>query len=209
MITNLPISNGYDSILTVVDRLTKMAHFIPCRKNMNAEELAQLMLNHVWKLHGTPKTIVSDRGSIFISQITRELDKQLGIQLHPSTAFHPRIDGQSEIANKAVEQYLRHFIQYRQDDWEPLLPTAEFAHNNNDHISIGTSHFGANYGFNPTYGRIPSEEQCVPAVEERLKKITEVQEELTKCLKVAQGTMKRQFDQHVNETPDWKIGDEV
>ena len=89
LITDLPPSDGFDSILTVVDHLTKMAHFIPCMKTLDAEGLARLMLENVWKLHGTPKTIVSDRGSIFISQITKELDHQLGIRLHPSTAFHP------------------------------------------------------------------------------------------------------------------------
>jgi len=129
-----------------------MAHFIPCSKTLNAEGLARLMLNNVWKLHGTPKTIISDRGSIFISQITKELDHQLGIRLHPSTAFNPQTDGQSEIANKAVKQYLQHFISYHQDDWAQLLPTAEFAHNNHDHVSTGISPFKANYGFNLSYG---------------------------------------------------------
>lgn len=81
LITKLPTSNGYDSILTVVDRLTKMAHFIPCKETMKAEDLADLMINNVWKLHGTPKSIVSDRGSIFVSKITQQLDRRLGIKL--------------------------------------------------------------------------------------------------------------------------------
>jgi transposase InsO family protein len=94
LITDLPESNGCDSILTVVDRLTKMAHFLPCRKTMDIEGLADLMLRQVWKLHGMPKSIVSDRGNIFISRITRELNRCLGIRLHPSTAYHPRTNGQ-------------------------------------------------------------------------------------------------------------------
>jgi hypothetical protein len=97
-ITDLPISNDHDSILTVIDRLTKMAHFLPCRKSMNADQLAELLIKIVWKLHGTPKTIVSDRGSI-----TQELSKRLGIRLQPLTAYHPRTDGQSKISNKVVE----------------------------------------------------------------------------------------------------------
>jgi transposase InsO family protein len=104
-----------------------MCHFIPCSKSTDTVELADLMLKHVWKLHGTPKTIISDRGSVFISQINRELDQWLGIRLHPLTAYHPQTNGQSEIANKAVEQYLQQFVGYRQDNWENLLPTAEFA----------------------------------------------------------------------------------
>ena len=208
-ITDLPLSNDANSILMVVDRLTKMAHFIPCKKSLNAEQLADLMLRYVWKLHGTPKTIVSDRGSIFVSQITRELNNQLGIVVQPSTAFHPRTDGQSEITNKAVEQYLRHFVNYHQDDWEPLLAMAEFAYNNNDHRAIGTSPFRANYGYHPGYGRIPQQEQCVPAVEARLKQIEDVQAELKECMKIAQQSMKVQFDRHVRDTPLWKVGDEV
>ena len=134
---------------------------------------------------------------------------RLTIRLHPSTAFHPQTDGQSEIANKAVEQYLRHFVSYHQTDWAPLLPTAEFAHNNQDHVSTGISPFKANYGFNLSYGRIPSSEQCLPAVEERLKHLSQVQEELKECLQRAQESMKNQFNKHVRSNPDWKVGDEV
>ncbi|KAI7943923.1 hypothetical protein MJO28_011451 [Puccinia striiformis f. sp. tritici] len=209
LITDLPESNSYNCILTVVDRLTKMAHFIPCTKELNASGLADLMLRHVWKLHGTPKSIVSDRGSIFVSQLTKELDKRLGIKLHPSTAYHPRTDGQSEIVNKAVEQYIRHFVCYRQDDWEPLLATAEFTYNNNEHTATGVSPFKANYGYEPTYGGIPSSEQCLPEVEERLRTLSRVQDEVRQCLEEAQESMKRQFNRHVRKTPHWKEGDEV
>jgi hypothetical protein len=115
-----------------------MGHFIACRKSMLADQLAYLMIRQVWRVHGTPKTIVLDRGRVFISQITKELNKCLGISLHPSTDYHTCTEGQSEIANKVVEQYLRHYVGYRQDDWEELLATAEFAYNNNDHESSET-----------------------------------------------------------------------
>jgi hypothetical protein len=178
MITDLPTSNGNNSILTVIDRLTKMAHFIPCQKTLCAKQLVDLMLCHVWKLHGTPKIIISERGSVFISQITKELNERLGIGIHPSSAYHPCTDGQSEIANKVVEQYLRHYVQYHQDDWEGLLAMAEFAYNNNDHMSTGTSPFEANYKYDLAVGGIPSAKQCLPAVEDRLLQLTQVQEEL-------------------------------
>jgi hypothetical protein len=136
MITDLPPSNGYDSILTVIDWLTKMGHFVACRKNISADQLADLLIRYVWRLHGTPKTIVLDRVSVFTLQITRELNKRLGISLHPSTANHPCTEGQSEIANKVVEQYLHHYVRYRQDNWEELLATAKFAYNNNNHAVV-------------------------------------------------------------------------
>lgn len=119
-------------ILTVVDRLTKMSHFLPCTTEMSLSELADIMLANVWKLHGAPKSIVSDWGSVFISKLTESLNQQLGIAIHPSTAYHPQSDGQTEIVNKAVEQYLRHFVSYRQDDWTNHLPLAEFAYNNGE-----------------------------------------------------------------------------
>jgi hypothetical protein len=97
---------------------------------------------------------------------------QLGIWLVPSTAYHPRTDGQCEIANKVVEQYLRHYIGYHQDDWEPLLALAEYAYNSNDHVSSGMSPFKANYGFDPTFTGIPIGDQCLPAVADRMRQIT-------------------------------------
>jgi hypothetical protein len=142
-------------------------------------------------------------------QITGELKQRLGIRLHPSTAYHPRTNGQSKIANKAIEQYLRHFISYRQDNWEPLPPTAEFAYNNNTHTSTGVSPFFANYGYNPNFGGIPTTDQCLPSVEQRLKWIAEAQDKLKASLALAQESMKRQFDRGVKPTPNWNVGKEV
>jgi hypothetical protein len=89
------------------------------------------------------------------------------------------------------------------------LTTTEFAYNNNDHFSIGVSPFKANYGFNPSYGGIPSSKQFLPAVEERLKEIIEVQLELKLCLEAAQELMKAQFDKSVKDTPNWNVGGAV
>lgn len=209
MITVLPESDGYDSISTVVDRFSKMAHFIPCQKTMSSEELAKLMLRNVWKIHGTPRTITSDRGNIFISKLTKEMNAFLGIRTQSSTAYHPQTDGQSEITNKSVEQYLRHFVSYKQDDWNDLLPIAEFSYNNNFHVSIGMSLFKANYGFDISFTGTPSKEQCLPATEERIRLIKEVQDELRIAMEEAQRSMKEQFDRKVQETPNWKSGEEV
>src|SRR6202161_2438301 len=158
-IVELPKSNGYDTILVVVDRLTKMAHFIPTTVNVDARQTAQLLMDNVWKLHGTPRDIVSDRGPQFASKVTRSLFNLIGIQSNLSTAYHPQTDGQMERVNGILEQYLRIFSSHRQDDWAKLLPLAEFAYNNAEHASTGMSPFFATYGFHPTLTTHPSRGQ--------------------------------------------------
>ncbi|KNZ45421.1 uncharacterized protein VP01_8138g1, partial [Puccinia sorghi] len=96
--------------------------------------------------------------------------------------LHSQTDGQSKIANKAIKQYLHHFISYHQEDWVQLLPTSKLSHKNHDHVSTGISPVKENYGFKLSYGRVPSPEQFFPAVEEHLKKLSEVQEELKEFL---------------------------
>jgi len=111
----LPLAQGYDSILVVVDRLTKMVHFISTIEKMLAEGLVRLFRDNVWKLHGLPESIILDRGPQFIAGLIRELNRILGIKSKISTAFHPQIDGQMERVNQELEQYLRMFIDHRQE----------------------------------------------------------------------------------------------
>ncbi|KAI1676227.1 reverse transcriptase [Pyrenophora tritici-repentis] len=129
-ITHLPESQEYDAILVVVDRLTKIKHFIACHGTCDAEEVSRLFTKHVWKLHGLPQTIVSDRGPQFVSEFWNHLTQRLGIKSLLSTAYHPETDGQTERANSFLEQYLRSHVSYLQDDWSTWLPLAEFAANN-------------------------------------------------------------------------------
>ena len=105
-ITKLPLAQGYDSILVVVDHLTKMVHFIPTTERMSAEGLARLFKNNVWKLHGLSESIISDRGPQFVTGLIRELNRMLGIKSKISTAFHPQTDGQTKRVNQELEQYL-------------------------------------------------------------------------------------------------------
>lgn len=148
-VTHLPLSEGKDAILTVTDRFSKMKHFIPCTDATTARELAKLYLHHVWKYHGFPTSIVSDRGPQFISEFWRELCKLLGIELCLSTPYHPETDGQSENTNKEMEVYLRNYVNYYQDDWVNWLPAAEFAANANTSSSLSVSPFFAAYGYEP------------------------------------------------------------
>ena len=116
-ITKLPIAQGYNSILVVVDRLTKMVHFIPTTEKTLAEGLARLFRDNVWKLHGLPESIILDRGLQFVAGIMWELNRVLGIESKLSTAFHPQTDRQTERVNQELEQYLRMFINHRQEHW--------------------------------------------------------------------------------------------
>ena len=145
-------SDRYNAILMVIDRLSKERHYIPCdteNDGTSAEATAKMLIQHVWKLHGLPLTIVSDRGPQFISIVWKTLCKILGIVSKLSTAFHPETDGQSEIANQEMERHLRTFCNHHQDDWSEVLPMAEFAANECHSASTGVSPFMATRGFNP------------------------------------------------------------
>ena len=107
-----------------------MAVFIPCREEINAEEMAVLYAKHVFAHYGLPTKLISDRDPRFASKFTRELCKILGVQQNISTAYHPWTDGQSERTNQWLEQYLRFWVNERQDNWTTYLPLAEFTHNN-------------------------------------------------------------------------------
>jgi len=102
----LPLAQGYDAILVVVDRLTKMEHFIPTTERTSIEGLARLFRDNVWKLHGLPDSIISDRGPQFVAGIMKGLNCILGIEMKLLIAFHPQTNGQTEKMNQELEQYL-------------------------------------------------------------------------------------------------------
>jgi len=142
----LPIVAGKDAILVVCDRLSKMMHFIATTEGTSAEGLARLFRDNVWRLHGLPESVVSDRGPQFAAELTKELNKMLGIQTKLLTAFHPQTNGQTEHMNQELEQYLRFFVDHRQKDWPKWLVSAEFAINNKIHSTTKVFPFMANYG---------------------------------------------------------------
>ena len=135
--------------MVVVDRLTKERHFVACKIDMSAEDLAILFVREIYRLHGLPDSMVSDRGPLFVSALWKAVCHRLGTQILLSTAYHPETDGQTENANAYLEQYLRHFVSYAQDDWAQWLPMAEFAANNVVNASTSMSPFFANKGFHP------------------------------------------------------------
>ncbi|MBW0591415.1 hypothetical protein O181_131130 [Austropuccinia psidii MF-1] len=153
-ITQLPLSNNFDSILVVVDRFSKMAIFIPTYGNITALELAQIFISHLFSKHGLPVSIMSDRGSLFVSSFWTQLCQQLKISRDVSTAFHPETDGQTERINQILEQYLWIYVRYHQDDWYTWVPLAEFAYNNAEHSSTKQSPFFTIYGRNHSFDSI-------------------------------------------------------
>jgi transposase InsO family protein len=138
--------------MVVVDRMTKLRHYIPCHAgegNLDPEHVAKLFLRHIWKHHGLPDSIVSDRGSVFVSYLWNSLCKLLGIKQKLSTAFHPESDGQTEAANKEMERYLRTYIDHLQQNWTEWLPMAEYSANALQTEATGLSPFFLNAGQDP------------------------------------------------------------
>ncbi|CCF49783.1 uncharacterized protein UHO2_05817 [Ustilago hordei] len=142
-------SKTYDSILVIVDRLTKFAILAPTHKTVTAKQTAVLLYGHMVRLFGYPDHMVSDRGRQFISGAWKAFAEQMGVKHSLSTAYHPQTDGQTERVNQVIEQYLRMYCNYEQNDWADLLDTAAFVYNNMVHNSIGVSPFFACYGWNP------------------------------------------------------------
>jgi len=131
-------------------------------------------IHHVWKLHGLPKSIISDRGVQFAAGIIRELNNLLGIQMKLSTAYHPQTDGQTERINQELEQYLRVFIDHRQEQWPDWLEMMEFVYNNKIHTVTKILPFKVSYGQDPRMGfeeRRKRKYEAVGKFVERIKKI--------------------------------------
>jgi len=148
-IVGLPKSDGYTKIWVIVDRFSKMAHFIPLRTEEHIKELALTLVKEIWRLHGLPESIVSDRDTRFTSKFWTSLIQLLQVKLNLSTAFHPESDGQTERVNQTLEQYLISYCSYPQDDWVSLLPFAEHAYNTSMSESTKASPFEINYGCSP------------------------------------------------------------
>ena len=149
-IEQLPSSSGYMVILVIVDRLSKQAVFIPTHDTITSAELAKLFVLHVFSKHGVPNHVTSDRGTKFVSHFFRSLGKALDMRLHFTSGYHPEGNGQTERTNQTLEQYVRVYCNYQQDNCDSLLPLAEFAYNNAPSATTGISPFFANKGYHPS-----------------------------------------------------------
>ena len=140
-IVDLPMSRGYYAIMVVIDYFSKQAHFVPTKPPLTALQVAKLFFKHIFKYHGMPAAIISDRDPRFTSQFWQELFKLLDTQLRMSSTAHPQTDGQTERVNQSLEDYIRCYVQADQKDWMDHIDMLEFCYNSSKHSAIGFSPF--------------------------------------------------------------------
>lgn len=208
-IVELPDAHGYDAVMVVVDTVTKRPHFLPTHTTVSADGAARLYYQHVWKLHGLPLQWLHDRGSVFISEFMTELNRLLGIETRASTAYHPQTDGQTERVNQELEAYLRMFCNHHQNDWDELLPSAEFACANHLHASIGMTPFMADTGRNPRMGFEPAVDVVDEGARQFRDRMDESLQEAKSALAKAQDEYALYYNRRRDPAPEFQPGDMV
>ncbi len=202
-------SEGKDTVIVIVDRLTKYANFIPLRHSFTANHVARVFMDTIYKLHGCPKSIVIDRDKIFTSQFWTELFKLLGAQLNMSTSYHPETDGQTDHVNRCLKTYLRCMCFQHPHKWSKYFSLAEWWYNTNYHTSLGTTSYVVLYG-------VASPDTLVAAAgaatSQEVREWVEEREKLTRELRdrlqVAQNRIKQQADKHRRDR-EYCVGDKV
>ena len=205
LVTALPTTTtGYDAVLVFVDRLSKMVHFVPTTKSCKSTEVARLFKQHVYRAHGLPEVIIGDRDQRWNSEFWRAVFQSLGTKVRLSTAYHPQTDGQTERANRTMEEILRAYVHPLGDDWDQHLADAEFAYNNSEHASSGQTPFQTAYGYHPRtpvdlYN--PVEAEDTPAAEQFLHTILRNHAAAKAALEQANQRSKEAYDRHRARTP--------
>ncbi|CAM8935244.1 unnamed protein product [Rhodiola kirilowii] len=208
-ITHLPRSEGKTVVMVVVDRLSKFAHFCPMTSGFTSESTAKIFVREICRLHGVPTSIVSDQDPIFLSSFWQELFHRQGTLLSHSSAYHPQSDGQTEVINQVLEDYLRCYMAEVQHRWVDYLPWAEFHYNSAKHSGLGSSPFEVVYGRAPPRlvdyepGTTP-----VAAVDELLIDRDQVLAQLRANLLRAQQRMCEQANKHRTDV-EYAAGDWV
>ena len=211
-ITGLPNENEYkwDTVAVFVDRFSKMVHFVPCKETTSSKDFAELFMDNIFKLHGLPVEIISDRDARFTAGFWKELTSLLGTRQCMSSAFHPQTDGQTERLNRVLEEMLRHFINPIGSDWVKYLSLVEFAYNNSRNLTTKFTPFKLNYGLDPVTpaSSVPERKQKVPAAQLFFRNMTEDLARARQALLDAQTRMKSYEDQSRSEV-EFNVNDMV
>jgi len=213
LITGLPKSkSGKDAILTIVDKYGRRLHLRAIHSDITAPELAKIYFDEIVRHHGIQSSIISDRDPKFMSSFWKTLWKRLGTRLAPTTAYHPRADGQTERANRTIEQILRSFVNAKQDDWDEHLTAVEIAYNNTKQSSTGFSPFYLEYGQHPT---LPLSAAVPPDPSGSNDTAELMLEKLFDNLKIAEENMNRaqrkqeEYSNRRRRNITFKVGDKV
>ena len=206
-IVKLPKSKGFNSIYVVVDRFTKMAHFIPTTEKVSEEDLIDIHMKNVWKHHSLPLVHSTDRHDNFTSKYVQKMFKALGIEQQFSLAYHPQMQGQVENLNGWLETFLQMFCDHRKENWADLPHLAEFAWNNHHHSSLDMTPFYANDRMHPTMTNLLSEGQY--DVPKRIKQLLETWEQIKWELREAQEQQATTFNKSRNKELEFAPGDRV
>ena len=208
---------GYDAVMILVDHFGKRPISIPCYKTTTAKEAAWLYIQYPYQIYGPPDTIVSDRRPQFISAFWDEFTCILGIKLKLSTAYHPQTDGQTEIVNQYLDQKLRPFINYFQDNWAELLPMMDYAQATLPHDSTGFAPIQLEMGYLPCTSfdwdrpmgpQTVCERLSYKEAQQYIKHLEQAWKVACKIIKKAQQSMEKQANKHWHE-PDFNVGDSV
>jgi len=208
-LTDLPKSNGFTCILVVTDRLTKMCHLIPFPNIPSATDTASAFLNQIFRYHGLPDDILSDRGTQFTSKFWTAVCKGLNITLKFSSPSHHQTNGLTERVNSVIEQHLRCYTNLKGSNWNDFLYLAEFSYNNAIQESTKYSPFFSNYGFHPRHSpEIPTSTE-VPRAEELVKNLAELTKELKENIKLAISKQEKYANNYRMKPPEFKKNDKV
>ena len=210
-ITGLPrTQQGHDAILTIVDRLSKMAHFVPTTANVTAEDTVRLLADRLVRYHGLPAKLISDRDPKFTADVWKLFCQRFSIKRALSSSWHPQTDGQTERVHRTLEQMLRTYIQYDEAAWEDLLPAAELAYNCTTHNSTGLTPFEVMNGENPlTASDLDVIDELEPTISPPMTKLfQQLVDRAAAQLLLAQTRYKHYADQKRRDVK-FKIGDMV
>ncbi len=206
-IKQLPLSNGYTTILVVIDCLSKEGVFIPTTDTVTATDVADAFVSHVFSKHGIPLHVSSDRRLEFTSHFFRSLGSLLRMHLHFTSSHHPSANGQVKWVKSTLEQYLQIYCNYKQDNWSMLLLLAEFAYNNAPHATTGVLPFFATCSYDPLIAVYPDAEVTDLRTKHFTMNFDEVHKFLCNRMKNAQDTMQKYANQDRMEPPPFRIGD--